>query len=82
MKRILEVEKAGHSGTLDPKVTGVLPVLLENATRVMDTLLLAGKEYICLYAHTQAGSGGSAYLRSARSSLGPYCKSRPSSPQL
>ncbi|HOV81692.1 MAG TPA: RNA-guided pseudouridylation complex pseudouridine synthase subunit Cbf5 [Methanothrix sp.] len=48
VKRILEVEKAGHSGTLDPKVTGVLPVLLENATRVMDTLLLAGKEYICL----------------------------------
>ena len=48
MKRILEVEKAGHSGTLDPKVTGILPVLLGDATRVMDTLLLAGKEYICL----------------------------------
>lgn len=27
VKRILEVEKAGHSGTLDPKVTGILPVL-------------------------------------------------------
>ncbi|MCX6677511.1 MAG: RNA-guided pseudouridylation complex pseudouridine synthase subunit Cbf5 [Methanothrix sp.] len=48
VKRILEVEKAGHSGTLDPKVTGILPVLLGDATRVMDTLLLAGKEYICL----------------------------------
>jgi H/ACA ribonucleoprotein complex subunit 4 len=48
VKRILEVEKAGHSGTLDPKVTGILPVLLNNATRIMDTLLLAGKEYICL----------------------------------
>lgn len=48
VKRILEVEKAGHSGTLDPKVTGILPVLLEDATRIMDTLLLAGKEYICL----------------------------------
>lgn len=48
VKNILEVEKAGHSGTLDPKVTGILPVLLGNATRVMDTLLLAGKEYICL----------------------------------
>ncbi len=42
------MEKAGHSGTLDPKVTGILPVLLNNATRIMDTLLLAGKEYICL----------------------------------
>ncbi|MGV8174532.1 MAG: RNA-guided pseudouridylation complex pseudouridine synthase subunit Cbf5, partial [Methanothrix sp.] len=48
VKRILGVEKAGHSGTLDPKVTGILPVLLINATRIMDTLLLAGKEYICL----------------------------------
>ena len=48
VKRILEVDKAGHSGTLDPKVTGILPVLLGDATRVMDTLLLAGKEYICL----------------------------------
>ena len=48
VKRILEVEKAGHSGTLDPKVTGILPVLLGDATRIMDTLLLAGKEYVCL----------------------------------
>jgi len=48
VKRILNVDKAGHSGTLDPKVTGILPVLLGDATRVMDTLLLAGKEYICL----------------------------------
>jgi len=48
VKRILEIPKAGHSGTLDPKVTGILPVLLGDATRVMDTLLLAGKEYICL----------------------------------
>jgi len=48
VKRILNVGKAGHSGTLDPKVTGILPVLLGDATRVMDVLLLAGKEYICL----------------------------------
>jgi len=48
VKRILNVEKAGHSGTLDPKVTGILPVLLGDATRIMDTLLLAGKEYVCL----------------------------------
>jgi H/ACA ribonucleoprotein complex subunit 4 len=48
VKRVLDIDKAGHSGTLDPKVTGILPVLLGDATRVMDTLLLAGKEYICL----------------------------------
>jgi len=48
VKNILNVEKAGHSGTLDPKVTGILPVMLGNATRIMDVLLEAGKEYICL----------------------------------
>jgi len=48
VKKILCLEKAGHSGTLDPKVTGILPVLLGDATRVMEELLLAGKEYICL----------------------------------
>ena len=48
IKKILEVKKAGHGGTLDPAVTGVLPVALNRATRIMQTLLLAGKEYVCL----------------------------------
>ncbi len=47
VKKILNIPKAGHSGTLDPQVTGVLPVALDKATRILDTLLLAGKEYIC-----------------------------------
>ena len=40
--------KAGHSGTLDPNVTGLLPVTLGDATRAVDALLTAGKEYVCL----------------------------------
>lgn len=48
VKRILDIEKAGHSGTLDPKVTGILPVLTGDATRVVEFLLTAGKEYVCL----------------------------------
>jgi H/ACA ribonucleoprotein complex subunit 4 len=36
---------AGHSGTLDPAVTGVLPVVLGNATKAMTALNL-GKEYV------------------------------------
>jgi H/ACA ribonucleoprotein complex subunit 4 len=48
LKDILKVEKAGHSGTLDPKVTGVLPVALNEATKVIGFLLKAGKEYVCL----------------------------------
>ncbi|HML02867.1 MAG TPA: RNA-guided pseudouridylation complex pseudouridine synthase subunit Cbf5, partial [Candidatus Bathyarchaeia archaeon] len=47
-KRILKVEHAGHGGTLDPKVTGVLPIALEEATKVVQALLLSGKEYICV----------------------------------
>ena len=48
VKDILAKEKAGHSGTLDPGVTGVLPVGLNKATRIMQWLLTAGKEYVCL----------------------------------
>ena len=48
VKRILEIETAGHSGTLDPKVTGILPTMLGDSTRVVETLLSAGKEYVCL----------------------------------
>src|SRR3989338_3975209 len=52
VKRILRVDKAGHSGTLDPHVTGVLPVALARATRVIQVLLSAGKEYVALmYLH-------------------------------
>lgn len=48
VKHILGVPKAGHSGTLDPNVTGVLVIALGKATRVVDVLLKAGKEYVCL----------------------------------
>ncbi len=47
VKRILEIEKAGHSGTLDPSVTGVLVVGTQKATRVMNLLLTSDKEYVC-----------------------------------
>ena len=47
VKKILDLPRAGHSGTLDPQVTGILPIALGKATRILDTLLLAGKEYIC-----------------------------------
>jgi H/ACA ribonucleoprotein complex subunit 4 len=48
VKRILNVEKTGHGGTLDPKVTGVLPIGIDHATRVIQMLLGADKEYVCL----------------------------------
>lgn len=48
VKRILGLDRAGHGGTLDPKVTGVLPVTLGEATKVVQALLESGKEYICI----------------------------------
>lgn len=48
VKKILNIDKAGHSGTLDPGVTGVLPVALGSATRIVQVLLPAGKEYVAL----------------------------------
>ena len=35
IKNILEVDKTGHSGTLDPKVTGCLIVCINRATRLV-----------------------------------------------
>jgi len=43
---IFGVKKAGHAGTLDPAVTGVLPVALDNATKAMPVLMGLEKEYV------------------------------------
>ena len=44
----LKVERVGHGGTLDPYVSGVLPVTLGKATRLTDIVLSSDKEYVCL----------------------------------
>ncbi len=52
-RKILRIPNAGHGGTLDPKVTGVLPCALGRATRALSALLNAGKEYVgILYLHS------------------------------
>ncbi|HKU50484.1 MAG TPA: RNA-guided pseudouridylation complex pseudouridine synthase subunit Cbf5, partial [Nitrososphaera sp.] len=48
VKRILEIEKAGHSGTLDPGATGMLPMGLGEGTKALSVLLLGPKEYYAL----------------------------------
>ncbi|MBD3207485.1 RNA-guided pseudouridylation complex pseudouridine synthase subunit Cbf5 [Candidatus Bathyarchaeota archaeon] len=48
VKKLLELDKVGHGGTLDPKVTGVLPICLQDSTKVVQALLEAGKEYVCV----------------------------------
>jgi len=47
-KRILKLPKIGHSGTLDPQVSGVLPLGLGEATKALGVLLLGPKEYQAL----------------------------------
>ena len=46
IKRIMRVDKTGHSGTLDPKVTGCLIVCIDRATRLVKAQQSAGKEYV------------------------------------
>ena len=47
-KRILALPKIGHSGTLDPQVSGVLPLGLGEGTKALGVLLLGPKEYHAL----------------------------------
>jgi len=58
VKRLLEAEKAGHAGTLDPLASGLLPLLFGEATKFAQFGLDAAKEYraqIRLGAATDTG---------------------------
>jgi tRNA pseudouridine55 synthase len=46
VKRAFNAEKAGHTGTLDPMATGLLPICLGEATKYSQDLLDANKSYI------------------------------------
>ena len=45
---MIGIEKAGHSGTLDPGVSGLLPIGLGHATKALSLLLLFPKEYVAV----------------------------------
>ncbi len=46
IKRASGVRRVGHAGTLDPMATGVIPICLGRATRLMEYMLDSSKEYI------------------------------------
>lgn len=46
VRRLLDARKAGHAGTLDPMATGILPIALGEATKLVSLLMDAGKEYV------------------------------------
>ena len=45
IRKLLRTKKVGHTGTLDPNVTGVLPICVGHATKVVQYLTEAGKSY-------------------------------------
>lgn len=47
-RNALHVDKIGHGGTLDPYVSGILPICTGKAVRLTDIVLSSDKEYICL----------------------------------
>ncbi|OCL03841.1 centromere/microtubule binding protein CBF5 [Glonium stellatum] len=69
VKRILRVEKTGHSGTLDPKVTGCLIVCIDRATRLVKSQQGAGKEYVCVIRLHDTLPGGEAQFARALETL-------------
>ncbi|WP_135830065.1 RNA-guided pseudouridylation complex pseudouridine synthase subunit Cbf5 [Halorussus halobius] len=48
VRDLAAVERAAHAGTLDPKVTGCLPVLTGTATRLSQVFLEGAKEYVAV----------------------------------
>lgn len=46
VRKILKTKKVGHTGTLDPEVTGVLPICIGKATKVVEFLTAEQKTYV------------------------------------
>lgn len=63
------MDKTGHSGTLDPKVTGCLIVCIDRATRLVKSQQGAGKEYVCVVRFHEKLPGGQAQLARALETL-------------
>src|SRR5438067_11909167 len=64
-KRLLKARKAGHAGTLDPLASGLLVLLLGEATKFAAPLLDADKEYLATHnlgGRTSTGDAGGEVL--------------------
>ena len=60
VRRLFQAEKAGHTGTLDPLATGLLPICFGEATKFSTALLDADKTYRALLRLGQTTSTGDA----------------------
>jgi len=69
VKKALHAKRAGHAGTLDPKVTGVLPIGFNNGTKVL-TALRTDKEYECVM-HIHSDVPKTKILKTRKLFIGP-----------
>ena len=60
VRRLFQAEKAGHTGTLDPLATGLLPICFGEATKFSDSMLAADKSYFARMRLGQTTSTGDA----------------------
>lgn len=49
LRKLFKTRRVGHTGTLDPMATGVLPVCIGNATKAADMLTLSDKAYTAVF---------------------------------
>ena len=72
IKYLYNAQKAGHTGTLDPMATGVLPICFGRATKIAEYLLDADKEYIAnikLGIETDSGDAEGEVISQSDSSI-------------
>ena len=62
-RNILGVERGGHAGTLDPIVTGVLPIAIGSAVKLLRALAQSDKEYVCIAKFKRSPEGIEKALR-------------------
>lgn len=77
VRKILKVEKTGHSGTLDPAVTGSLIVCIARATRLVKSQQGAGKEYVCVARFHDSVSDEAKLARAIETLTGPVFQRPP-----
>lgn len=69
LRRLFQTKKVGHTGTLDPNVTGVLPICIGSATKMVEFLLDSNKAYrgqVCFgYSTTTEDRDGEVVEKSA-----------------
>ena len=58
VKKILNVKKAGHTGTLDPMASGVLPILVGDATKLSKYLIEHDKTYVATVTLSESRTTG------------------------